>query len=223
LIRGDGVSGWALSAALGYGLSDRWQVYSLFTYVKMDGRMLGRVPGSATADQFTVEGENKLLVLNSGLGFDLTPEDSKWNIPIFFGIFLQSYKTDMTNSPLAIDNNPYTKIEGSGVLLGASVGLQATRVLFEKLKLMPYLFVGYTPKGPTVNIEVTNTNNNTGFSLGQKIEGELDTYPFPIAGLSVGWIPWNLEFSVSGPFISLYSEKIFEGLKMSKYSVSITF
>jgi len=220
LVRGDNLKGWGLSSAMGYGLSDKWQVYSMLSYITMDGKMFGRIPGNATADQYVVEGKNSVFVISSGLGYDSMPEDSLWKIPLYFGIFARYYKTDLVNSPLPIDGNPFTTIKGDGVLFGLSLGAQASKVYFEKLKVSPYVFVGYTVKGPDVTVTVTDTNGNGGFTLGQTIKGDLDSYPYTVAGLSIGWVPWGVEFSVSGPLISLYSEEIYEGLKLTKYSVT---
>ncbi|HAZ13016.1 MAG: hypothetical protein A2X86_09510 [Bdellovibrionales bacterium GWA2_49_15] len=228
--KGDNLEGYALSMAYAKSITDRWQFYTMINALKNKGRANGRVPGQdsngnisvLTADNIILEGTNSVANMSFGFGFDTIETPVKWTIPIFFGVFVQRYKTDLTATSLT-SFFPSATVKGEGFQYGVSMGVQFKRKLFENFFIAPYFFAGIPFAGPKLEATITDTKGNFDFVVGHKETAKLSAIPFATPGLSLGYTPWGLSFNALGPAYSIYSAELFNGLKMSTYSLTMTF
>ncbi|MBI2519730.1 MAG: hypothetical protein HYV97_04915 [Bdellovibrio sp.] len=228
--QGHNLEGYALSMAYAKSLNDRWQVFAILNALKDSGRINGRVPGqdsngniaTLTEDNIILDGTNSVANMSFGFGFDTIETPERWTIPVFFGIFVQRYKTDMTSTSLS-SFFPSATIKGEGFQYGVSMGIQFKRRIAENFFITPYLFAGIPFNGPELEATITDDKGNVGFVNGTKETAELDALPFATIGLSLGYTPWGLSFNALGPFYSIYSEELFNGLKISTYSITLSF
>lgn len=217
--RGENLKGYGGSLTFGYAFADRWQVFGIFSGISMSGNLVGKTPATAVSDQHRLEGRNSYLVLASGVGYELLEEHSTWSATLYAGLSLQRYASNLISD--SIDNTqPDTRIDGSGVLLGTTSGVQATYLMTEKFSLSPYFFLLSPFSKPKVSVEVTDTNGNSAFTQGQTISGEIGDGFFIIPGCNLTYKPWNLGLNLSGLITSFYSKQIYEGLALTKLSIS---
>ena len=231
-LEGDGLNGYALSSAYAKSLNDRWQLYGMINAIQNSGTIIHKLAGinqnAPTVPSGTIVGtmDVKTTIANFsvGFGYDLIETPVNWSIPIFFGVFTQYYKTDMTatGSSSGGFNFAAATVEGSGLQYGLSGGIQLKRNIFDNFFITPYMFVGIPVNGQHLDVTVTN-GNGSNINTGEKESTDLDVSPFLSTGLNFGYAPWGVSFNVLGPIYSLYSKEMFNGLKMSSYSFTFTF
>jgi hypothetical protein len=106
-LRGDDLKGWALGFGGGYALSDRWLLYGIFAAMRIEGEVYDR----DYAD-FRVDTTYTLYSLNAGFGFDIIGGDSKWSIPLFFGISMERYSADIGLPPITAQKRQSAGADG---------------------------------------------------------------------------------------------------------------
>lgn len=217
--RGDNLNGFGGSLTSAYALTNRWQVFGIFSGVSMKGRLIGRAPASASSDQHIIDGSSSYFIVASGLGYELLESRTKWSNVVYLGLSLQRYTTNLTSH--SIDGTqPNTRIDGNGMLVGTTVGIQGSYLASERFSISPYFFLLVPFAKPTVTIEVTETDGTQGVQRGQMISGKVGDGLFPIPGINFSYEPWSLGLNLGGLVASLYSKTLYEGLEVTKLSVS---
>lgn len=217
--RGDNLNGYGGSLTGAYAFSHRWQVFGIFSGVSMKGRLIGKAPASAAADQHRLDGSSSYFVMATGLGYELLESPAKWSSVVYLGLSLQRYAMTMTSESLD-GTQPNTRIDGSGMLVGSTFGIQGSYRIDENFAISPYFFLLAPFTKPTVSIEVVETSGSQGVSQGQIISGTVGDGLFPIPGVNISYDAWNVGLNLGGLVASLYSKALYEGLEITKLSIS---
>ncbi|MBI4676557.1 MAG: hypothetical protein HY748_03135 [Elusimicrobia bacterium] len=234
--RGQGLEGAGGSALFSYAFSDKWQVYGSFSGSQMYGDIVGkyglcgpdppRQRASDMPDIVKFDGTNRVLTFHAGLGYDLV-EGKQWSIEALGGLFVQNYDSKMVMVPLGDETlykQPYLDISGSGTLLGASAGAFVSRNLGKHFSVAPYALIGFNFSLPEIGYTIkSNAAGVTEPPVGYGERGPAGSRIFPTLGLNLTYRPWDLTAGIGGLLTSFYSEEIYAGLKLTKFSLSWAF
>jgi hypothetical protein len=217
-LRGDDLKGWALGIGGGYALSDRWLLYGIFAAMRIEGEVYDR----DYAD-FRVDTTYTLYSLNAGFGFDIIGGDSKWSIPLFFGISIERYSADIGVPP--ITGPPVTEVDvsGEGMIYGLSGGFAVSREFFGKFRITPYFLMLRSINQPEL------TANFTSLIISEEMDFKLDPVSASMLGLNITYVT-DRSFSISisaGGYLSsssgFYNDKFLDGLRMKSVVIAITY
>ncbi len=238
---GDDLNGSGGSVAYSQALTGRWLVYGLFTAATMQGKANGRFGGDftggymslpqITVDQMVVDGKNSVYNFNAGIGYDLIDggRESEWSVPVLFGLFLQSYESDMTmipnlNAPSAYRQNQELEFSGNGTLLGVSFEIGASQMLGKNFEIVPFAIIAATLASPELTYVITKDGGSTsGGMVGQTETDEIGNNIFPMMGLDLTYHPLGLTISLGGLLTSYVSQPFSNGLKLTRFSISKSF
>lgn len=248
--KGEDMKGWGGSAALSYALTDRWLVYGILTGAQLSGKSSGKdvsspfMPSNWTADdipnyQNQIEGTVSVYNLNSGIGFNMIGNSAgRWSIPLFLGFFVQQVKADLkagaastidlTYYPNGLPPVDYT---GNNTQPGASVGLAAACNVTKRIQVTPYFMAAKVFSKSKFKQTVTGVHPAdapppswpVGYTDESQLRHGAQETLFPIFGLNLTYRPWGLAFGLGGLIPLLSPEDSYDGLKLTKFSITYAF
>ncbi len=217
-LRGDDLKGWALGFGGGYALSDRWLLYGIFAAMRIEGEVYDKDYADFRADTTYT-----LYSLNAGFGYDIINGDSKWSLPLFFGISIERYSADIGLPPITLPVYTEVDVSGDGMIYGLSGGVAVSREFFGTVRITPYLLLLRSVNQPEMKA------NFTDLPIPYEINFKLDPVNASMFGLNVTYIA-DRTFSISisaGGYLSsssgFYNDAFLDGLRMKSVVIAITY
>lgn len=217
-LRGDDLQGWALGFGGGYALSDRWLLYGIFAAMRIEGEAY-----DSDYANFRVDTTYTLYSLNAGFGFDIIGGDSKWSIPLFFGMSLERYSADIGVPPITGPPVIEVDVSGEGMIYGVSGGIAVSREFFGRVRITPYVLMLRSINQPEM------TAHFTAFLISEEMDFRLDPVAASMLGLNITYVA-DSSFSISistGGYLSsssgFYNDAFLDGLRMRSIVIAITY
>ncbi len=205
--KGDDLKGYSGSMGGGYAFTDELMFYGIFNYISMDGKIEGAFYGDSY-DRTSSDFKYDSLHLTAGIGYDIIPGSRYFSLPVYAGMFVHHYSTDLTFPEFTNTSPSFTlkgSLSGEGMLYGFSGGIAVSFRLAEIVKITPYYLFTMTMNEADADAEVRGTVLTLPYSGKENI-----TYG-------------KIRASMIGLNIELYSEKnISLGLSVGGYLSSIT-
>ncbi|MBI2069738.1 MAG: hypothetical protein HYT79_03975 [Elusimicrobia bacterium] len=223
-----GGSGGSLGAS--YAITEKRQIHGFVSAVSMTGSMSGTgsgedAPASVKQNDDTnlLQGPTQSYAVYLG-GANNFLRSKQWSLVGFMGIFYSQTDSKTTWAEQAANGAKMGgTVEGNSKQFGPAFGFQADRNLGGLLRLTPFIYVGI----PVVNdgdIKIRiKESSNAGFAAGSEETLEAKNFPLPSIGFNILYRPWGLGFSLSGALSSLYMPTIYEGLEMTRFSLTWSF
>lgn len=217
-LRGDDLKGWELGFGGGYALSDRWLLYGIFAAMRIEGE----VYDNDYAD-FRADTTYTLYSLNAGFGYDIINGDSKWSLPLFFGISIERYSADIGLPPITFPIYTEVDVSGEGMIYGLSGGVAVSREFLGAVRITPYFLMLRSINQPEL------TANFTALPIPYEINFKLDPVNASMFGLNVTYVTdssFSISISAGGYLTSssgFYNDAFLDGLRMKSVVIAITY
>jgi len=231
---GQDLNGWCALVAASYAMNNYLMLYMDISRVSIEGGIIGTTNNTT----YTIEdGNNTADTFKIGCGVDIAhifTTNNRWSMPLMLGIMYQRFNLDVTHTDYP--NQTYQvvySVNGSGSYFNYFLGISLsykTSIFNVNFKITPYIL--YIP-GPTgeQTVDATVVQSGMGaYPVGYVEEEE-------ISGNISGWFPgfsltyvsennWSFSLSLGGLIgnrFNFYNERVFNGLAVDIYSISITY
>lgn len=234
---GEDLNGWAGSVGLGRALSSRWQIHGYFAGVRLDGKLKGGAPGENAPASFqdqpidSLDGPIQSYTANLSVGYDiLGGRKRSWSLPLFVGWFYTRTESETSwisdgrgNAIFPVGSHIEGDVMGTSDISGPSVGFDLAKNFGKVFKFS--FFVLYDipmVNDGSVKVAVKKSNNSTvpaGYTETNSETSEID----PSIGVNLMYQPWGLGLNLSGLISSHYMPELYNGLKMTRFSLTWSF
>ncbi len=219
--KGDGLDGFSFGFGGGYALTDRFVAYAIFSYMGIDGTLK---PTSGWYDGEGVKTEYSLINFNLGLGFDFI-KGSKWSAPVFVGFGVHSFDLKLAYPEIAhpvLPGNVTASARGEEIFGSFNLGIAASRIIFDSIKVTPYYLLMVGLNRPTIRADITGA-----VDLTNKVK--MDSIAASMLGLSISFMPTSsisVSMSIGGLLTSstqFYNRIFLDGMEMFSLVMAVTY